>query len=450
MMKRRFAQGIGLSLVLTFGLQAQAEEESINLPTLSNSTWEDTERLPDLYRNPYKVSLFSADNGEDKERLWSQTKSITAYGFGVAGFLAMMPASFTNWDKSDLNLGQKWWDNVSSGPVWDRDDFAVNYIGHPYFGGVYYQVARKSGYRQWDAFMYSFLMSTFYWEYGIEAFAETPSIQDLVVTPVLGWVYGEWAFQTERQIWQQGGTVMGSSFLGSTSLLLLDPVDSIGRGMNRLFGQDVVKAGTGYVSFRDITKDNGETDRQIQATLVYNIGPGEASPGISGKRSNNPTYDSSQDPVDYGIVGISLGSDYLNTDNYWGVNNDWAPTASLGLYFTRRFSARLNYSIVNATHKQTGQNVFMETYSFDGQYYFNPQGRLRPYITTGFGETMRDKSRDDKAFQVNAGAGLHVKLNPNWAVQMDWRHYHSTKLNSNDQQMGARLVYRFGKGERAL
>ncbi|WP_422121346.1 DUF3943 domain-containing protein [Photobacterium damselae] len=26
-------------------------------------------------------------------------------------------------------------------------------------------------------------MSTVYWEYGVEAFAEVPSIQDLVVTP---------------------------------------------------------------------------------------------------------------------------------------------------------------------------------------------------------------------------------------------------------------------------
>ena len=111
---------------------------------------------------------------------------------GVAGVLALMPESITNWEKDDVQLMNKWWDNVQSGPVWDRDDHVINYIGHPYFGGVYYQAARKSGYRQWDAFMYSTLMSTFYWEYGIEAFAEVPSIQDLVVTPTLGWVYGEW------------------------------------------------------------------------------------------------------------------------------------------------------------------------------------------------------------------------------------------------------------------
>ncbi|GAL18175.1 ubiquitin-protein ligase [Vibrio maritimus] len=140
-----------------------------------------------FYDSPYRVSLFNPQNGEDSERLWSQTKSIFAYGVGVAGVLALMPESITNWEKDDIKLMNKWWDNVRSGPVWDRDDHVINYIGHPYFGGVYYQAARKSGYRQWDAFMYSTLMSTFYWEYGIEAFAEVPSIQDLVVTPTLGW-----------------------------------------------------------------------------------------------------------------------------------------------------------------------------------------------------------------------------------------------------------------------
>jgi len=103
---------------------------------------------------------------------------------------------------------------VKGGPVWDRDTGMLNLVGHPYFGGVYYQVARKSGYRQWDSFLYATIMSTFYWEYGIEAFAEVPSIQDLVITPVLGWAYGEWAFNTEMDIREDGGDVWGSSILG--------------------------------------------------------------------------------------------------------------------------------------------------------------------------------------------------------------------------------------------
>ena len=36
-----------------------------------------------------------------------------------------------------------------------------------------------------------------------EAFAEVPSMQDLVITPVLGWAYGEWAYQKEMEIPKQ-------------------------------------------------------------------------------------------------------------------------------------------------------------------------------------------------------------------------------------------------------
>ncbi|SHI26337.1 DUF3943 domain-containing protein [Ferrimonas marina] len=449
-MTRRTFQGLSLVILLMLGPWVQAEEESIYRPAITNTSWEQIDREASIYDSPYKVSLFSAEHGEDKERMWSQTKSIAGYGLGVAGFLALLPSDFTNWDKEDAQLASKWWNNVTGGPVWDRDVWYINYIGHPYFGGVYYQVARKSGYRQWDAFMYSFLMSTFYWEYGIEAFAEVPSIQDLVVTPVLGWVYGEWAFHKEREILERGGTVMGSEMLGSTSLFFLDPVDSLGRGVNRLFGKDVIKAGTGYVGMSAVEMHDGRVDEQVQLTFQYSIGAGEASPGISRHRPDYRSYSSSGDPVDFGMVGMTIGMDYLSTDDYWGVDNGWAPSISLGIYFTRSFSARLSYNRARFNDVETGKEVTLETYTLDGQYYFNAQEKLRPYLTAGFGETMREQSLDDKAFQVHGGLGLHYRLNANWALQADWRHYHSTRLNSHDDQLGARLVYRFGKGERAL
>jgi len=198
--------------------------------------------------SPYAVTLWDPQNGEDSERLWSQTKLMFGLGVGVAGFIALLPPEISNWDRSDDRLLEKWWDNVREGPVWDEDNWAINYIGHPYFGGVYYQVARKSGYSQWDSFSYSALMSTFYWEYGLEAFAEVPSIQDLVVTPVGGWIYGEWAHQTEKEIIADGGTVWGSEGWGSTALFFLDPVDTIGEGINSMLGKDLIQTGMGMIS----------------------------------------------------------------------------------------------------------------------------------------------------------------------------------------------------------
>lgn len=439
---------LGLAMLLAAG-PALAEESDIYRPGITNTSWEDKAIEASVYDDPYAISLFSAPHGEDAERVWSQTKSVAWYGVGVAGFLALLPSDFTNWDGSDDRLLKKWWDNVREGPVWDRDVWYINYIGHPYFGGVYYQVARKSGYRQWDAFMYSFLMSTFYWEYGIEAFAEVPSLQDLVVTPVLGWVYGEWAFHQEREIIEQGGTVWGSETLGSTALFFLDPVDSIGRGVNRLVGRDLIKAGTGYLGVQEVPLGNGQYDTQVQLNLRYAIGAGEAGPGVS-RLSRDSGVSHAEDPVDYGIVGISVGGGYLALDKSWQATDEWTPVISLGLYFTRQFSARLSYARSELRDKRTGETLTYENYSVDGQYYFNGQSDLRPYLTAGIGEALRDQDNDRKTFLFNGGAGLHYRLSPNWAVQLDWRHFYSGHFHSHDDLISGQLVYRFGRGERLL
>ncbi|MGF1726574.1 DUF3943 domain-containing protein [Photobacterium nomapromontoriensis] len=159
-------------------------------------------------------------------------QSYTIFGLSLAtvGMMTLLPESITNWGEEDRNLsglGKKWLDNVSDGPVWDEDDHYLNYIMHPYFGGVYYTAARHSGFNEWESFLYSATMSTFFWEYGVESFAEVPSIQDIIVTPLFGAVAGEWMFQTELQITANGGEVMGSETLGDVSLFLLNPVGHI-------------------------------------------------------------------------------------------------------------------------------------------------------------------------------------------------------------------------------
>jgi hypothetical protein len=52
----------------------EIKEVYVNQP--NNSTWEVKEVSAPFYDNPYQVSIFSPQNGEDSERLWSQTKSI--------------------------------------------------------------------------------------------------------------------------------------------------------------------------------------------------------------------------------------------------------------------------------------------------------------------------------------------------------------------------------------
>lgn len=452
---------ISISCVLPSFAEGLPEEKSESENSIemyqikaTNSSWEEKDIDISFYDDPYQVSLFSPTQGEDSERLLSQTYSIFGLGLGVLGVLAVMPTSVTNWEKSDLNLGKKWLDNVQAGPVWDRDDVFLNYVMHPYFGGVYYQSARKSGYRQWDAFLYSTMMSTFFWEYGVEAFAEVPSIQDLVVTPVLGWAYGEWAYTTEQDIWLNGGTVLGSEYLGNTALFFLDPVDSLGRNFNYMLGKDYIKAGTGYFVFNEAPLPYGnETENQIGLKVSYIFGEDDslALPGISGKRVvSSSSSKRSDDPVDTGIIGISAGAVLVDLDSEWGKESAWGYNWSLGLYFTKSFSTRLNYTRATVDDRNGGESIIYENYGVDGQYYFNTDGDLRPFITAGIGEMMSDEDRNQKRFQVNGGLGLHYKLTNNWAVQTDWRHYYSSRTHTHENQLGSAIIYRFGKGEWSL
>jgi hypothetical protein len=151
----------------------------------------------------------------------------TVIAFGV---LWVMPESVTNWNKEEMKekgILWKWKENVKAGPVWDKDNWVLNWITHPYCGGIYYMTARSSGFTVLESFGYSAIMSTFFWEYGIEAFAEVPSIQDLVITPVVGAAVGEGFFYAKKSILRHDRKVLKSKFLGYTTLFLMDPFNTI-------------------------------------------------------------------------------------------------------------------------------------------------------------------------------------------------------------------------------
>lgn len=151
----------------------------------------------------------------------------TVIAFGV---LWSMPESVTNWNKAEMKekgILWKWKENVKAGPVWDNDDWVLNWITHPYCGGIYYMTARSSGFTPLESFGYSAIMSTFFWEYGIEAFAEVPSIQDLIITPVVGSMVGEGFFYAKKTILRHDHKILKSKFLGYTALVLMDPFNTI-------------------------------------------------------------------------------------------------------------------------------------------------------------------------------------------------------------------------------
>ncbi|MBR2141304.1 MAG: DUF3943 domain-containing protein [Rickettsiales bacterium] len=145
-----------------------------------------------------------------------------------AGILYLLPESVTHWDKDDSSsIFKKWGRNVRKGPVQDDDDWFLNWVTHPYWGSVYYVAGRSAGLGILPSFGLSVFMSTFFWEYGVEAFAEIPSKQDLIITPVVGSLFGEALYVAKRRIIKNDHKVFNSSVLGHITTFLIDPITEV-------------------------------------------------------------------------------------------------------------------------------------------------------------------------------------------------------------------------------
>lgn len=174
----------------------------------------------------------------------------TRYAAGVAvlffGAMTQLPDSFTNWQNACFRRSDFmdcWQDHQTGKPVKDKDSWKVNLIGHPLSGSAYYTMARNTGLSRSESFIYSFLMSTFLWEYGIEATAEPPSIQDLIFTPLIGSLIGEISYQLIEKINRNDGKVLGSKTFGTIVKALLAPLDTVvgvvRKVLEPIFGEDV-------------------------------------------------------------------------------------------------------------------------------------------------------------------------------------------------------------------
>lgn len=172
----------------------------------------------------------------DHKGLMHDTNLFLLYQVGVVGVLYLMPQSVSQWgdEQKNGNVFRKWDDNVHNLRK-DHDQWEINYIGHPYFGSVYYVRARQRGFDRQESLWYSVVMSTIY-EYGIEAIFEPVSIQDLIFTPVGGAIVGEYFMtareNTMRDIASKGYTTMGDNL----KLFFTDPLGAINRKVDKSFG----------------------------------------------------------------------------------------------------------------------------------------------------------------------------------------------------------------------
>lgn len=207
----------------------------LNCYSLACQYWED---LPSQAQTSTSyTSLANRPRSEKYRSMITETRNMGILSLGIMALLYVMPESISKWDKDEMQfktLGKKWKENNQAGPVWDQDEWGINYIGHPYFGAAYYMVARNQGLTPLESGAYSFLMSSFLWEMGIESFAEVPSKQDIIITPLIGSVIGEAFYIWEQRIEANNNQVWGSSFLGKSMLVFLNPAGTTSAGINHL------------------------------------------------------------------------------------------------------------------------------------------------------------------------------------------------------------------------
>lgn len=180
----------------------------------------------------------------NKEKvLVKEVRNLGVMGAGMFGIIWSLPESISKWDKSKglVALASKYDDNIKKGPVVDKDDWAVNYIGHPISGAAYYTMVRHQGFSRMESFAFSVAMSTFFWEYGIEALAEVPSIQDLIITPVIGSLMGEVFYMAQQKIDANGGKIFGSKALGTTAAVLMNPAGALSKQINKALDGKFIK-----------------------------------------------------------------------------------------------------------------------------------------------------------------------------------------------------------------
>ena len=168
----------------------------------------------------------------DWEGLKRDTWYFVGYQAVTVAVLYALPESQTNFDREDASLG-KWHDNVTN-PEWDKDDYFVNYVLHPYWGAAYYIRGRERGLSRWQSLGYSTLLSVIY-EFGAEALFEPVSYQDLIITPLAGWLIGEYVFSPIRDS-IKAKEESELDLLDKTALVLTDPLGALNGLTDKLFG----------------------------------------------------------------------------------------------------------------------------------------------------------------------------------------------------------------------
>lgn len=197
-------------------------------PMAAPAPMRDKDKWVSPYALPYSTHRLGQANWH---RMWINTAVLSSAFVATLFVLEMLPEDATAWNRAAIQqtpMFERWYKNIFvHNPEIDHDKFIFNYILHPYAGAVYFLGARSCGFSFWGSMLYSFCISTIGWEFGIEAFMERPSYQDIFITPCVGSALGELMYRGKRAIIERGYDVLGHQWMGRTICFLLDPVNEV-------------------------------------------------------------------------------------------------------------------------------------------------------------------------------------------------------------------------------
>lgn len=207
------------------------EFEAADVPPLPGDlTFEDV-KARDAWVSPYAQPYSRHALSRNWHRMWINTAVLSGAFVGTLFVLELLPEDATSWNRAAIQqtpMFKRWFRNIfKRGPEWDHDNPIFNYVLHPYAGAAYFMSARSCGFSFWGSMLYSAAISTVGWEFGIEAFMERPSYQDIVITPVVGSLLGELMYKGKRCIVEHGYEMLGSPVLGRIACFFLDPVNEV-------------------------------------------------------------------------------------------------------------------------------------------------------------------------------------------------------------------------------
>lgn len=138
-------------------------------------------------------NLLKDDPGYNKKYpLWIPIVEV----LGVHAFTGLFNRYIANTDFGRVGFNS-WKNNLKSGWEWDRDRFGMNFLAHPFTGGLHFISARSNGYNFWESAPFTF-GGSFLWE----SFGENsrPSYNDIINTTISGALQGEILFRLSSNI----------------------------------------------------------------------------------------------------------------------------------------------------------------------------------------------------------------------------------------------------------